>query len=64
MKCMARPKRPDKEYLQLGWRLDGIDKPLLKDLEDFMREHRISRNSAITLAVEKMIKEWKNTKPN
>lgn len=64
MKAMARPKRPDKEYVQVGWRLDGDDRVLLDKINQYAKEHRLSRNSAITIAVERMIREWDKTKIN
>lgn len=64
MKTMARPSRPDKEYVQVGWRLDGVDRVLLDKINQYAKEHRLSRNSAITIAVERLIKEWESRKSN
>lgn len=64
MTTMARPKKQDKEFTQAGWRVESTQKPLLDDLEEYARIHHLSRNSAITIAVERLIKEWKNSKSN
>jgi len=64
IKCMARPKKPDKDYVQAGWRIDAADKPLLDELIQYAKAHRLSRNAAITVAVEKLIKEWKRQSSN
>lgn len=64
MKVMARPSKPDKDYVQVNWRLDGIDRVILDKINQYAKEHRLSRNSAITIAVERMIKDWEARKSN
>lgn len=59
---MGRPKRKHGPAIQIGWRLDERDKDLLEVLDEFSFEHRLSRNSAITIAVERMLQEWQNSK--
>jgi len=59
MSTMARPKKPNHESIQVGWRIDGKDKHLLDLLDDFASQHRYSRNTVVTIAVEKFLTEWK-----
>ena len=58
---MGRPKRKHGPATQIGWRLDSRDKDILKHLDEYSFAHRLSRNSAITIAVERMIKEWQDS---
>jgi len=59
---MARPKKFTEGAIQLGWRLDGKDEPLLKGLQAYADAHRLSRNSALTIAVERLLAEWEAEK--
>ena len=59
---MARPKKFEKDAIQTGWRLEGKDAPLLEALGEYARAHRLSRNSAITIAVERLLAEWEKEK--
>ena len=59
---MARPKKFHVGAIQLGWRLDGKDEPLLKGLQAYADAHRLSRNSALTIAVERLLAEWEKEK--
>lgn len=59
---MARPKKFTEGAIQLGWRLDGKDEPLLKGLQAYADAHRLSRNSALTIAVERLLTQWEKEK--
>jgi len=59
---MARPKKFTEGAIQLGWRLDGKDEPLLKGLQAYADAHRLSRNSALTIAVERLLAQWEKEK--
>lgn len=57
---MARPKKETKaDFAQFGWRLEAKDISLLEELREFAELHRLSRNSALTIAVEKLLDAWK-----
>lgn len=59
---MARPKKYENDAIQTGWRLEGKDAPLLELLGEYARAHRLSRNSAITIAVEQLLARWETDK--
>jgi hypothetical protein len=59
---MARPKKYENDAIQTGWRLEGKDAPLLDQLGEYARAHRLSRNSAITIAVEQLLLRWEADK--
>jgi|688.fasta_scaffold309687_2 hypothetical protein len=62
LSTMARPKKFTEGAIQLGWRLDGKDEPLLKGLQAYADAHRLSRNSALTIAVERLLAQWEKEK--
>lgn len=55
---MARPKKYENDSVQTGWRLEGKDAPLISLLTEYAKAHRLSRNSAITVAVEQLLFRW------
>lgn len=59
---MARPKKFHEDAIQLGWRLDGKDAHILAGLQAYADAHRLSRNSAITIAVEHLLAHWEQQK--
>lgn len=59
---MARPKKFHDDAMQLGWRLDGKDAHILSGLQAYADAHRLSRNSAITIAVEHLLAHWEQQK--
>lgn len=62
-----KPKKESKgrkDLFQTGWRLNKNDQRLLDGLDEYARAHRLSRNSAITVSVEKMIKDWQKERIN